>query len=342
MQRTPVPSTRIWHLVHDISAQVRSSVSGTTFYPSTQVIERHAPSAQYPTTFEFSKHTTPAVARRLYLTGTAIDRSTTSSSHPTTIGVLACTSGRRPGSGALGGSSSYDSVLLRTTSLIASHSSSTARPFYTAIKADIKQQTSLPATQFPIAPILYSPGVVGLRRADDDNFNPSDDDFDGERDAVPADPTTRDLENPPAVNGQNQRAMGEYASPYVMNVVSLSPVPSNILRASPGVVDDGTALAHRIRTITKPRIARALSVFAARGDRTLVLGTFGCDEGVPADILGQIYAELLACAPEGDETTSYCGMFEKIVFAVPGKFYSPFKKAFEMRVYEDELVKALS
>lgn len=64
--------------------------------------------------------------------------------------------------------------------------------------------------------------IIGLCRDDADHFGLTNDDFDGELDAIPADPTTKDLEAPPVVNAQNKRARGEYVSPYSVNVVSVA------------------------------------------------------------------------------------------------------------------------
>ncbi|KAI0044261.1 hypothetical protein FA95DRAFT_293544 [Auriscalpium vulgare] len=313
-QASCVSSTKTWHIVHDISTQVRSSVLDTTFYPSTAVISPLTPSAPSSTIIEFSKHSIPAVVRRLFHTDPAV-RQDSPSPTASNIGVLSCAAGFRPGGGVLKGSSTPDATLSRNTSLLASLASPASKTFFAAAKLEGKQHPgALPLPSLPIPPpLLYSPGVVGFRRADDDRFDVYDKNFDAERDAIPADPMTRELESPPAVEPQSQRAMGEYVAPYYMNVVSAASVSQEVIRS---LRDDASSLA--ARGILKLRISRALRVLAARGNRTLVLGAFGVDEGVPVDLLAQ-----------------------KVVFAIPPKHLAPFQKGFEMRKYEDELVSAL-
>jgi hypothetical protein len=189
--------------------------------------------------------------------------------------------------------------------------------------------------------LLYSPSVVGLRRDDADHFELTNDDFDGELDAIPADPTTKDLEAPPAVNAQNQRAMGEYVAPYFMNVLSAAPVLAGALRSTLHTSSEFES-DRLLRQTVKSRIARALRLFAARGDTTLVLGAFGYEEGTPIVMVAQIYAELLACSPNpGDTDGEFRNVFRKVIFAVPAKLHSMFRRSFEMRIFEDELIHSL-
>jgi hypothetical protein len=189
--------------------------------------------------------------------------------------------------------------------------------------------------------LLYSPSVVGLRRDDADHFELTNDDFDGELDAIPADPTTKDLEAPPAVNAQNQRAMGEYVAPYFMNVLSAAPVLAGAFRTSHTSSEFESD--RLLRQTVKSRIARALRVFAARGDTTVVLGAFGYEEGTPIVMVAQIYAELFACSSNGGDVTDgeFRNVFQKVIFAIPAKLHSMFRKTFEMRIFEDELIHSL-
>lgn len=190
--------------------------------------------------------------------------------------------------------------------------------------------------------MLYSPSIVGLRRDDSDRFEVSNEDFYGELDAIPADPTTKDLEAPPAINAQNQRAMGEYVAPYFMNVLSAAPPHSGSFRSASDPSSESETH-HVMRQTIKSRITRALRLFAARGDSTLILCAFGCEEGTSIETVAQIYAELLACSSgTGDVGDGeFTNVFEKVVFAIPGRLHSTFRKTFEMRVYEDELVRSL-
>ncbi|KAI0319258.1 hypothetical protein OF83DRAFT_1111600 [Amylostereum chailletii] len=315
-QSPPPPVETTWHILHDISAQVRWSIACTALHNPETILPPPVPLTQ--TRIHFSCESSLAVARRhSLLSFPAIKGSVT----PARIGVLSSASSRRPGGGFNKRSSNHDAILSRSTSLIAPLSSPVGRTFY---RGAIAQPSAM----------LYSPQVVGIRKDDDDSHQLVDDDFDGELDAIPADPTTAGLEQPPAVDGQTQRSMGEFVAPYAMNVLSAHPVR---LPRSPKADRDLGVL----RTELKSRLARALAVFAAHGDAVLVLTPFGCEEGVSVDVVAQTYAELLACVSTDEGSTRFKNVFEEVVFAVPGKLHEPFRTAFEMRVYEDELMTAL-
>jgi hypothetical protein len=343
MSGNPQPSfmsaMRTWHIVHDISAQIRHSVLSTALYSPTHNAAKPTALTHSSTSFEFSKHSPLSIARRLYLTSqppTQVPYRV----HNSNIGVLSPLS-RRPGSGFLSGSSTYNAVLARSTSLISSITSPLAQPFFTSLRECARLANSATAALSTDA-LLYSPSVVGLRRDDADHFELQDDDFNGELDAIPADPTTKDLEAPPAVNAQNQQAMGEYVAPYFMNVLSAAPVPTGAFRAA-SYTSSEFGPDHLLRQAVKSRVARILRLFAAHGDTTLVLGPFGYEEGTPIIMLAQIYAELLACAPNPADVTDgeFRNVFRKIIFPVPAKLYSVFRETFEMRIYEDELIRSL-
>ncbi|KAI0276267.1 hypothetical protein BGY98DRAFT_986663 [Russula aff. rugulosa BPL654] len=329
---------RTWHIVHNISAQVRHSVLSTTFYPPSHDFPKPMASVD-ASTFEFSRHSTLSIVRRLYLTNQPPTQFPYRV-HNSNIGILSPLS-RRPGSGFLSGSSTFNAILARSTSLISSLTSTLAHPFF----ASLRERTRLAnpaAAALSTDALLYSPSVVGLRRDDADHFELINDDFDGELDAIPADPTTKDLEAPPAVNAQNQRAMGEYVSPYFMNVVSAAPILAGAFRSS-----SHTSLEYEsdslLRQSVKSRIARVLRLFAARGDTTLVLGAFGYEEGTPIVMVAQIYAELLACSPNPGDVIDgeFRNVFQKVIFAVPAKLHSMFRNTFEMRIFEDKLIRSL-
>lgn len=328
---------RTWHIVHDISAQVHHSVLSTTFYPPSHDFPKPVASVD-ASMFEFSRHSTLSIVRRLYL----INQPPTQFPyrvHNSNIGILSPLS-RRPGSGFLSGSSTFGAVLARSTSLISSLTSTLAHPFF----ASLRERTRLanPATAaLSTDALLYSPSVVGLRRDDADHFELTNDDFDGELDAIPADPTTKDLEAPPAVNAQNQRAMGEYVSPYFMNVVSAAPILAGTFQSAH--TSSELESDRLLRQTVKSRIAKVLRLFAARGDTTLVLGAFGCEEGTPIVMVAQIYAELLACHPNlGDVLDGeFRNVFQKVIFAIPAKLFIMFRNTFEMRIFEDKLIHSL-
>jgi hypothetical protein len=325
-------------MVHDISAQVRHSVLSTTFYPPSHDFPK--PMASMDTSiFEFSRYPTLSIVRRLYLTS----QSSTQAPyrvHNSNIGVLSPLS-RRPGSGFLSGSSTRNAVLARSTSLISSLTSTLARPFFASLRERTRLANPAVAALSTDA-LLYSPSVVGLRRDDADHFELTNDDFDGELDAIPADPTTKELETPPAVNAQNQRAMGEYVAPYFMNVISAAPILAGAFRSTSQTSSEFES-DRLLRQTVKSRIARVLRLFAARGDTTLVLGAFGYEEGTPIAMVAQIYAELLACSPNPGDVTDgeFRNIFQKVIFAVPAKLHSSFRNTFEMRIFEDELVRSL-
>ena len=339
---TPQPSSvvpqRTWHIVHDISAQVRHSVLSTTFYPPSHDFPRPMPSAD-ASTFEFSRNSILSIVRRLYLTNqphTQLPYRV----HNSKIGVLSPLF-RRPGSGFLSGSSTSNAVLARSTSLIPSLTSTPAHPFFASLRERTRLANTAAAALSTDA-LLYSPSVVGLRRDDADHFELTNDDFDGELDAIPADPTTKDLEAPPAVNAQNQRAMGEYVAPYFMNVVSAAPVHASAFRSLSHTTSEFES-DRLLRQTVKSRIVRVLRLFAARGDTTLVLGALGHEEGTPIVMVAQIYAELLACSPNpGDETDGeFRNVFQNVIFAVPAKLHSVFRNTFEMRIFEDKLIRSM-
>jgi len=337
-QPSSMPPMRTWHIVHDIAAQIRHSALSTTFYSSSHDLPKPVASTDSSISFEFSKRSTLSIVRRLYLTNqppTPIPYHV----HNSNIGVLAPLA-RRPGSGYLRGSSTCNAVLARSTSLISSITSSHAQPFFNSLREHARLANPAAAALSTDA-LLYSPSVVGLRRDDADHFELTDD-FNGELEAIPADPTTKDLEAPPAVNAQNQQAMGEYVAPYFMNVLSAAPILASAFRSASYASSESES-DRILRQAVKTRTARFLRLFAARGDSTLVLGPFGYEEGTPITMVAQIYAELLACGPNPEDVTDgeFRNVFQKVIFAVPAKLCSIFRKTFEMRVYEDELVRSL-
>ena len=329
---------RTWHIVHDISVQVHHSALSTTFYPPSHNFPK--PMASIDTSaFEFSRYSTLSIVRRLNLTNQPPTQAPYRV-HNSNIGVLSPLS-RRPGSGFLSGSSTYNAVLARSTSLISSLTSTLAQPFYASLRERTRLANPAVAALSTDA-LLYSPSIVGLRRDDADHFELTNDDFDGELDAIPADPTTKDLEAPPAVNAQNQRAMGEYVAPYYMNVVSAAPILVGPFRSNSHTPSE-FEFDLLLRQAVKSRIARVLRLFADRGDTTLILGAFGYEEGTPIVMVAQIYAELLACSPNSGDVADgeFRNVFQKVIFALPAKLNSVFRNAFEMRIFEDDLIRSL-
>ena len=97
-----------------------------------------------------------------------------------------------------------------------------------------------------------------------------------------------------------------------------------------------------IRQAMKERMARALRAFEAHENRTLVLGAFGSGSNENnVETIGAIWAELLVCGDQdGTQNARFRNVCEKVVFAVSGKYHEPFKRGFEMRVYEAEVATA--
>lgn len=336
-------TTSTWHLVHDISREIRASSQGTLVYPVASLDDwaTSLPARASTARVEFTKRSPLTVARRRYI------------HRPTApVGVLSSTSPRRPGGSYLSGASEPDSIICRSSSLIAALTSEPAKPFYASFKHHIRQH---PSDFFYLSTLAYTPSVIGFRRDDEDRFIFNDPDFSPEMDAIPADPTTRSLELPPAVNGQNRKAMGEYVAPYLMNVVSAVPVnvhacrsvtrsttQSNATHTSSETSDLGQDLRVKVRQIMKDRMGRILRLFELQGNRTVVLGTFGVNDGFDVEDCARAWAELLVCHGEEEVGNGrFRDVFEEVVLTVPGRLYGAFKKAWEMRVFEDDFVRDL-
>ena len=94
----------------------------------------------------------------------------------------------------------------------------------------------------------------------------------------------------------------------------------------------------------KERMARALRIFEDKGTRIVVLGAFGCGSFQNnVETIASIWAELLVCGQQEEGVSRparYKDVFDRVVFAVPGKLYEPFKAAFDMRVFEAEVAAA--
>jgi uncharacterized protein (TIGR02452 family) len=172
--------------------------------------------------------------------------------------------------------------------------------------------------------MVYSPGVVVFRQDDSDDTN---------------------LLTPVSSN--------DFIPPYLMNVLSAVPVNAAAIRQNHNITpSDAHIYVDGIRDCMRDRMARALRIFEARGDRALVLGAFGCGSCEnKVETVAEIWADLLVYG-EGEQNLEdgkttvphapFKDSFEEIVFAVPGKLFEPFKKAFDMRVFEAEVTQAVS
>lgn len=124
---------------------------------------------------------------------------------------------------------------------------------------------------------------------------------------------------------------GRRVSPYTINVVSSVPVNAGTVRAKFNI--DEEEFDQGIRSVMKERMARILRLFEERGDRVIVLGAFGVGQFRNSpDMVGEIWADLLHA-----REAKFRGIFEKVVFTVPGKHLSSFENSFNGRCLESEM-----
>lgn len=312
------------HVTHDISLQIILSKQGTTFFPHCLADwckpPAVPPSRPKSTSFSFVAGPTLTAARQLLKQRPDLTRSSPYSLSTTSIGVLSFASPKRPGGGYLHGGNEQEEILARSSSLVASLRADQAKEFYTTHKKFL----SVDGAGLNDHSMIYSPGVVAFRQDDSDN----------------ASPLTTVSSN-------------EFIPPYLINVLSAVPVNAAAIRQNYTIT---TSTAHifvdGIRDKMRDRMARALRIFEARGDRALVLGAFGCGSSEnKVEMVAEIWADLLVRGEseesrEDGKTTvpraAFKDSFEEVVFAVPGKLFGPFKKAFDMRVFEAELSRAVT
>lgn len=302
MSQEAGPSTL--RIAHDISAQILLSVQGTTFYPHySRTLARWASS---------SRRTTPTGTIVEFMhssTLSAARRIITSSTPPPPVGVLSFASPKKPGGGYLHGGDEQEEVIARHSSLVASLSSPEAQAFY----QEHRKYRSEDGSGLHDHSMVYSPGVV-VFRADPDDFD----------DSSPSDSVG-----------------GAFIAPYTINVLSAVPVNAAAVRAKHIILpDERDFFEGGIRDVAKERMARALRVFEERGDRTIVLGAFGCMSSENnVETIAAIWAELIVCG-DGAKEARFKDVFDRVVFAVPGKHFAKFKEAYEMRIFEAEVARA--
>jgi uncharacterized protein (TIGR02452 family) len=295
-------------IAHDISAQVLLSTQGTTFYPHYSDSLAHWPassrrvmSSAPGTIFDFMHCSTVTAARRL------IFQSTSDSTSPT-IGALSFSSPKKPGGGYLHGGDEQEEVLARLSSLVSSLSSPAAQGFY---KEHRKSRTE-DGSGLHDHSMVYSPGVVVFRADANDDTGTS-----------------------------HNAAGGAFISPFTVNILSAVPVNAAAVRSKHVILpSERQFFEEGISTVAKERMARVLRVFEERGDRTLILGAFGCSSSQNnVEVIASIWAELLVCGSSSG-AARFKDVFDRVVFAVPGKHFAKFKEAFEMRIFESEVAKA--
>ncbi|EJD08126.1 uncharacterized protein FOMMEDRAFT_42764, partial [Fomitiporia mediterranea MF3/22] len=115
---------------------------------------------------------------------------------------------------------------------------------------------------------------------------------------------------------------GRRITPYSINVISSVPVHAGTVRAKFNI--DDTEFKDGIRTVMHERMARILRLFEERGNRILILCAFGVGQSCNSpDMIGEIWADLLR-----SRGAKFQGVFDKVVFALPGKHREAFEKAF--------------
>jgi len=189
--------------------------------------------------------------------------------------------------------------------------------------------------------MLYAPGVAVFRKDVLEEETIKGEGPDGDDDEfeliISAEPDANLADNrssPHTTEGQ-----GKFISPYVINVLSVVPVSASVVRKKRFILpEERPAVDAEIRGLMRERMARCLRVFEQRGDRAVVLGALGCgcSSQNSVDMIAQLWAELIAC-----EGARFKDIFERVVFAVSGKQHTPFKRAFEMRLFEEEVDLAL-
>jgi len=318
-------------VMHDISAQIELSRQGTTFYPHySDALARWAAKPQvartHQSTIEFTRNTTLTTARTLSHSYPHLWTHDRASLARTTLGVLSSASPKRPGGGFLHGGDEQEEVIARHSSLVASLSAPAAQDFYKEHRSFKTEDGS----GLHDHSMVYSPGVVVFRRDVDDSVDRQD--------------------GPSKGAAEEDSVGGEFITPYTINVLSSVPVNAAAVRAKHLILpSEQQFFEDGIRSAMKERMARALRVFEERGDRVVILGAFGCGtmENKVETIAG-IWAELLVCgdsATQCDDASAHSkarfkDVFERVVFSVPGKHFEPFKKAFDMRVFEEEVSRA--
>lgn len=313
-------------IFYDIAAQIVLSKQGTTFYPhgSPDLANWRGSRANTPShvssNINFVSKSTLTAARRLITENPRFTKQSPNSLPSPSLGVLSFASPKRPGGGFLRGGDEQEETLARSTSLVASLRSEEAKEFYRTHRKFL----NVDGAGLHDHSMVYSPGVVAFRRDEDDDI---------------------DVDQAPSRSGST-------VAPYLINVLSSVPVNAAAIRQNYHITSsDAYVFEEGIRSTTRDRMARALRIFEIRGDRALVLGAFGCGSSQNnIDMVAEIWAELLVCGSrEGTEAgkeeikpAKFKGVFEEIVFAVPGKLFEPFKRAFEMKVFEMDVMKAAS
>ncbi|KAI0739074.1 hypothetical protein C8Q80DRAFT_1203828 [Daedaleopsis nitida] len=305
---------------HNIAAPIVLSQQRTIYYDHRSKAlgpwkDSHPISPLPPVQIEFSSKSTLTIARQL-----ALSRSN-DPLRSTDVGILSCASSKRTDA-HLKGSSEQEDVLIRHSSLLACLGSPAGREFYTFHRAWRNKDGS----GLQDHAMLYSPGVVVFRKDGDDEH---------------LDESSLSLLS----RIERDSLGGEFIPPYSVDVVSAVPVNAATVRVKHVILPgEESFFENGIRDSMKERMGRVLRAFELHGDKVLVLGAFGCGSYEnKVETVARIWAELLVCGETvGNVKTEprFKSSFEKVVFAVPGKLFEPFKKAFELRLLEEQLTSA--
>jgi hypothetical protein len=194
--------------------------------------------------------------------------------------------------------------------------------------------------------MLYSPGVMVIRQDfADEATKVEDEELDHVVSLSSHFPDANAVARRQSAD-QSTISSGTFISPYTINVISAVPVSAGVVRSKHIILpEDKQLFEDGIRRAMKERMARILKLFESRGDKIIILGAFGCgcSSQNSVETVASIWAELLVSGDRDGQTkqeASFKDVFEKVVFAVPGKLFTPFKQAFDMRVFEEEVASA--
>ena len=331
------------HITHDIGAQIELSKQLTTFYPhSPNPIPNRNPSTFPPprqTQIEFTPSSALAAAHVLNNSCHDLVTPSSRSGPPTSKIGLLCSVSHKSKGGRLQGFDDHTDALLRSSSLVTNLlDSQAAHSFYEQHKESWKQSEG---SGLHDNSMLYAPGVAVFRKdgmeeeaTQGEGADAEDDEFELIISAQP-DANLMDNRSPP----HTMEGRGRFISPYAINVLSAVPVSASVVRKKRFTLPQERPIVDaEIRSLMRERLARCLRVFEQRGDRAIVLGAFGCgcSSQNSVDMVASLWAELVAC-----EGARFKDVFERIVFAVSGKQYTPFRRAFEMRLFEEQVDFAL-
>ncbi|KAI0783045.1 hypothetical protein C8Q75DRAFT_785571 [Abortiporus biennis] len=314
-------ATNIHRVEHDIFMEIQLCRQGTIFYPHfSQSLAQWASttprtfSQGHSTKIEFLRCSTLRAAQHYSLPQPSSFPPTPSAR----VGVLSSASPKKPGGGFLHGGDEQEERIVRLSTLLSSLTSPLAKSFYDEHRTSNSEDGGSGLHDHAI---LFSPGVVVFRSEPEEEAR-SQDQIGGR------------------FFGTEER--------YSVDIVSVSPVNAAAVRQKFTILpEEKDIFEEGMKGAMKERMARALRVFEDQGNKTLILGAFGsgsCENRV--EDVAEIWAELLVCGDRGSEEVSGKGrfkdVFDRIVFAVPGKHFEKFKKAFEMRVFEAEVEEAAS